>query len=200
MLNDQVRLALEQRRDDEQSSIMRDQARQKLADIVDVEIPDKLSSQQVAYQLENLRMRFMQQGLDTEEIETKIAESREDTQRMATVGIKNMFIQRKVIQQYGITVNEQEVNAQVAKLAGQRGMRPMELHAQLAQTDQLRQLNAQIMENKAVDSMVQQMEVTEISADDWKGMQEGDAKPAKKKTSKKSSKKAGKKTAKKSSY
>ena len=112
--------------------------------------------------------------------------------------IKNMFIQRKVIQQYGITVNEQEVNAQVAKLAGQRGMRPMELHAQLAQTDQLRQLNAQIMENKAVDSMVQQMEVTEISADDWKGMQEGDAKPAKKKTSNKSGKKTAKKTSKKS--
>ena len=199
VLNDQVRLALEQRRDDEQATILRDQARQALAELVDVEIPEKLSSQQVAYQLENLRMRFMQQGLDTEEIETKIAEAREDTQRMATVGIKNMFIQRKVIQQYGISVNEQEVNAQVAKLAAQRGMRPMELHAQLAQTDQLRQLNAQIMENKAVDSMVQQMDVTEISADDWKAIQEGDAKPAKKKTAKKSSKKAGKKTAKKSS-
>ena len=33
---------------------------------------------------------------------------------MATVGIKNMFIQRKVIKQYGIQVNEQEINAQIA--------------------------------------------------------------------------------------
>jgi len=202
VLNDQVKLALEQRRDDEQATAMRDQARKQLAEIVDVEIPEKLSSHQVAYQLENLRMQFMQQGLDTEEIETKIAEAREDTQRMATVGIKNMFIQRKVIKQYGITVNEQEVNAQVAKLASQRGMRPMELHAQLAQSDQLRQLNAQIMENKAVDSMVQQMNITEINAEEWMAMQSDEAKtPAKKKTAKKTSKKASgsKKTAKKTS-
>ncbi len=200
VLNDQVKLALEQRRDDEQATAMRDQARKQLAEIVDVEIPEKLSSHQVAYQLESLRMQFMQQGLDTEEIETKIAESREDTERMATVGIKNMFIQRKVIKQYGITVNEQEVNAQVAKLASQRGMRPMELHAQLAQSDQLRQLNAQIMENKAVDSMVQQMNITEVNAEEWMAMQSGETKtPSKKKTTKKTTKKTSKKTSKKAS-
>ncbi len=195
VLNDQIKLAMEQRRDEEQATILRDQARMKLAEELDIEIPEKLSSYQVANQLESLRMRFMQQGLEADEVETKVAEAREDTERMATVGIKNMFIQRKVIKQYGIQVNEQEINAQIATLAAQRGVRPMEMHAHLAQTDQLRQLGAQIIENKAVDAMVQQMNVVEVSAEDWQNEASGSATTSKKKTTKKKTTK--KKTAKK---
>ena len=194
VLNDQVRLALEQRRDEEQSTILRDQARMELAKIVDVEIPEKLSSYQVANQLESLRMKLMQQGMEADEIETRVAETRDDTEMMATVGIKNMFIQRRIIKQYELQVTEQELNAQVARLAAQRGVRPMELHAHLTQTDQMRQLGAQIIENKAVDAMVQQMKVVEISAEEWEALNSGgSATPSKKKTKKKKSTK--KKTA-----
>ena len=190
VLNDQIRLALEQRRDEEQSTILRDQARMELAKLVDVEIPEKLSSYQVANQLESLRMKLMQQGLEADEIETRVAETRDDTEMMATVGIKNMFIQRRIIKQYELQITEQELNAQVARLAAQRGVRPMELHAHLTQTDQMRQLGAQIIENKAVDAMVQQMKIVEVSAEEWEALNSGGgASPAKKKTKKKSTKK-----------
>ena len=216
VLNEQVRLALEQRRDDEQATLLRDQARVELAALVDVEIPEKLSSYQVANQLESLRMKFMQQGLEADEVETKVAEARDDTEMMATVGIKNMFLQRRIIKQYSLQITEQELNAHVAKLAAQRGVRPMELHAHLSQTDQLRQLGAQIIENKAIDAMVQQMKIVDISAEEWEASNTGDVvqaakkKTAKKKTAKKTSastdskkkkttKKSSKKTTKKSS-
>ena len=72
VLNDQIKLAMEQRRDEEQATILRDQARMKLAEELDIEIPEAFELQ-VANQLESLRMRFMQQGLEADEVETKVA-------------------------------------------------------------------------------------------------------------------------------
>ena len=110
---------------------------------------------------------------------------------MADNGIKLMFLHQRLIKQYNLTVNEQEVNQQIVKLAMQRGVRPDELRANLVQNNQIQQIGTHIVENKAADAMAQQMKIVDMDADEWKKRNEDGAgsgskkKTTKKKTSKK---------------
>ncbi|MDG2201067.1 MAG: trigger factor [Phycisphaerales bacterium] len=202
VLREQVQLALEQRRDEEQSIVLRDQAREKVVEQMTVPIPENLSAAQVSNHLDRVRLGLLERGEDEQAIETKVAEAREDTEKMANDGIKLMFLHQRLIKQYNINVNEQEVNQQIVKLAMNRGVRPDELRSRLAQNNQLGQIGTQLLENKAADAMAQQMKIVDMDAEQWKKLQ-GDMAPAadgkttKKKTASKkksSSKKTKKKT------
>ena len=201
VLREQIQLALEQRRDEEQSIVLRDQAREKVIEQMDVPIPEKLSAAQVSNHLDRVRLGLLERGEDEQTIETQVAEAREDTERMADNGIKLMFLHQRLIKQYNLTVNEQEVNQQIVKLAMQRGVRPDELRANLVQNNQIQQIGTHIVENKAADAMAQQMKIVDMDAEEWKKRNDdatGGASNSKKKSTKKKSvakkKTAGKKT------
>ena len=62
-LREQMRLALQHQRDQEQASAMREQVSRYLLDAVDIELPEKLSSIQSARTLEGERIEMMERGM-----------------------------------------------------------------------------------------------------------------------------------------
>ena len=71
-------------------------------------------------------------------------------------------IMGKLAEQFGIEVNEEEVNARIAAIAAQYGRRPEKLKSQMSASGQLEQLYLQIRDGKVVDKLVEMGEVSEV--------------------------------------
>jgi trigger factor len=214
ILREQIKLALEQRRDEEQRSAMREQVCANLIESVDFELPAKLSDAQASRMLERQRLELMYRGgLSVDEVETRLAEMRAETQEQSRRRLKLSFLLHRLAENFGVEVSDQEINGRIAAIAAQRGMRPEKLRSDLLQSGGIGFIAQQIREHKAADRVIDQAKVVEVSAEEWNELvfaqraeQKGTAAGAKsatgskKKTTKKTTKKktTKKKTAKKS--
>jgi trigger factor len=198
ILREQIKLALEQRRDEEQAAAMREQIADYLVENIDFPLPEQLSANQAQRMLERYRVEMLYKGMSVEEVEEQLAEMRSESEVRARERLKLMFVMHKLAEKFEISVNDQEINGRIAAIAAQRGVRPEQLRAEFAQSGQLNQVASQIREHKTADRIIQNAEVTEVSADEWRNLVEGKRAEAVKKktkkkttTKKKSTKKAG---------
>lgn len=196
ILREQIKLALEHRRDDEQSQAMRDQAIETLSDMVEFDLPEKLSAAQATRNLEQRRMELLYRGLSAEEVEKHLAEAREANEEQSRESLKRFFLLHKLGEHFNIEVSEQEVNGRIAAIAAQRNVRPEKLRTELAQSGRLGEVARMIRDQKAADRVLQQVKKTEISAEEWnklyKDKQQGAAGGKKKPKAKAAAKSAAK--------
>lgn len=167
VLREQVTFALEQRRDQEQAQVMRQQVLDHLTNAVDFELPEKLSSAQAARVVRQRELELLYEGLSQEEIETRLAEFRAESESIARNRLKLFFVLHKLAEQFGIEVTEQEINGRIAQIAVQRGVRPEVLRNELARDGRVSEIAMQIRDQKVADRIVGQAKVQEISAEEW---------------------------------
>jgi trigger factor len=169
-LRDQIRMALSQRRDQEQLSAMREQVQEHLLKAVDFELPEKLSSAQLARNLERIRMELLARGVMPEDVETRLAELRSESEEATRRRLKLMFILHRLAEKFSIEVSDAEVNGVIAAMASQRGERPAKLRAELVQANRMGDLVLQIRESRAVDRVLATAKTVDVSAEDWNAM------------------------------
>ena len=207
-LKEQLQMALERRRDQDQASVLRRQATEEIASRIDMELPEKTTAMQAERDLQRLRTELQTSGImSLEEVEAEVAKVRSGTAEESKNRLKIFFILSKLAEHFHVTVNDLEINARIAEIALQNGVRPDEMRKTLESQGQLPQIEAVVREDKAADQLVAACSVKDVPVDEWKEMHEGRRKPpSKKKSSKKTSsknkaakKKTTKKTAKKSS-
>jgi trigger factor len=167
MLREQIKLALEHRRDEEQASAMREQAIEQLAEKVNFVVPEKLSAQQATRNLEAYRLEMLSQGKTPEEVEERLAEVRSESEEATRERLKRFFLLHRLGEHFKIEVSEQEVNGRIAAIAAQRGLRPEKVRTELAQSGRLSEVARMVRDQKACDRLVQQAKKTEVSADEW---------------------------------
>jgi trigger factor len=167
VLREQIRLALEQRRNEEQANVMREQACQKLADQVEIELPEKLTESQSRRQLERYRMRLQGEGMALEEIEKLVAEARAMSETDARSQLKMFFLLQRIAEHFKVEVSEQEINSRIALMAAQRGMRPDKLKNELIQANRLTEFASQIRDQKAADRLVAQSAIKDVTVEAW---------------------------------
>jgi trigger factor len=198
MLNEQIKLALEQRRDQDQAAVLRQQATTEISSRVEMELPEKTSAMQADRDLQRLRTQLQSSGkMSMEEVEAEVAKVRAGTADESKKRLKSFFILTKLAEHFHVTVNDMEVNTRVAELAMQNGKRPEEMRTALAKQGQLQQIEAVVREEKAADQLVAACTITEMPVEEWQALQDGGApkKITKKTTKKKTTKKTAKKTA-----
>jgi len=199
-LKEQVRLALEQRRDKDQAAVLRRQATDEIANRVEMELPEKASAMQADRDLQRLRTGLQSSGrLTMEEVEAEVAKVRGGSLEESRKRLKSYFILTKLAEHFHVTVSDMEVNARIAEIAMQNGTRPEEMRNKLAQQGQLQQINAVVQEEKAADQLVAACTVTDMAVDEWQAQEADQKKPIKKTQKKKTAKKSAseKKTSKK---
>ena len=193
VLQEQIRLALEQRRDEEQASVLRQQALEKINEAIDIELPEKYSTQQIQRELDRMRQQMMTGGeMTPDEVEIKLAELRNEAEVGMRERTKSFFILQRLAMEFEIHVNESEINTRIADIAMQRGLRPDHVRSELAKAGQLPTIGGQVRDDKAADAVVAKMTIKEMPAEEWNAMHAdgGSSKPAaKKKTSKKTTSK-----------
>lgn len=174
-LKDRLRTMLQERAQQEQQTDLRQQATDQLADKVDLELPEGLTSRQTERALYRRRMELMYQGLSEEEVEQQVAEMRSASEDEARRQLKIFFILDKAAKELEIEVNEGEINGQIAMMAMRQGRRPEKLRQEMHQRGELEQLYMQIREQKTLDAILQKAKVTEAAADQPGEPAEGEA-------------------------
>ncbi|MCP3902511.1 MAG: trigger factor [Planctomycetes bacterium] len=173
ILREQIRVALEQRRDEEQQAAMREQVYEYLLGTVDFELPEKLSANQASRMLERQRMELLYRGgISADEVETMLAEMRSETETESRQRLKLSFLLHRLAEHFEVTVSDQEVNGRIASIAAQRGLRPEKLRTDLLQSGAIGQIATQVREHKTADRIIERAETTEITADEWNAMAE----------------------------
>ena len=178
---------------------MREQVYKHLLDVVDMELPEKLSASRAARTLEGQRLRMLERGLSPDEVERALAEIREDSEAQSQNRLKHFFLSRRLGEHFKVDVTEQEVNGRIAMIAAEHGQRPDQLRAELARTGRINEVTRMVFEQKAADRVIAKAKIQEITAEDWNTMLaagQGDAGETKTTTSKKKTpkKKTSKKT------
>jgi trigger factor len=146
----------------ETKGAMAQQVYRYLLSNTNLELPAKLSQRQMANVLRRRATELMQRGTPEAEIVQQIDALRISSAQQAAVDLRLFFIMGKLAEQFGIEVNEEEVNARIAAIAAQYGRRPEKLRSQMNASGQLEQLFLQIRDGKVVDKLVEMGEVTEV--------------------------------------
>jgi trigger factor len=173
-LREQMRLALQHQRDQEQADAMRKQVHGFLLKSVEMELPAKLTAAQAARTLEDNRLHLLEQGLTVDEVDGKLAELRGASEAQSRSSLKLFFLLHRLAEHFKVEVSEQEVNGRVAMIAVQHGQRPDQLRAELARAGRLGEVARLIRHQKAADRVVGKAAISEIPAEEWnKRVQEG---------------------------
>ena len=149
----------------EQQSTMRHQIAANLIDAIKMELPEGVTEQQAARNVQRRRFELMHQGVAEAEIEGHLAELRAASQTSAVRELKMFFILARIAETHDIKINEDEVKGHIAQMAMERGVRPDELQKELIQTNQLGLIVQQLREHKALDVVLQNADVKELDAD-----------------------------------
>lgn len=176
-LRQQVRERLEAQAESKQKQAMASQVVETLLDKVDIELPEDLSDRQAGRILQRHASEMMMSGVQQEEIEQKLAELRAASKETAQKELKTLFILDAVANKLDVEVDDQAVNGRVVQIAMQQGQRPQKVRDEMAHNGQLQQLYVQMREEKAIEKIIEQAKVNEISEADWNKKQGDEDKP-----------------------
>jgi trigger factor len=176
IFREQVKDALEQRRDGEQRAAMREQVAEHLTATIDIPLPTKLSEAQVSRSLEQQRMELLSRGLEPTAVENRLAEMRSKSEADARNRLKLFFIMARLAEHFGVQVTEQELNGRVAMMAAQQNMRPEQMRQQIEKSGRMNEVISMIRDAKVSDRIIGQAKVAEIAADEWNKLVEARAK------------------------
>ena len=175
LFREQVKDALEQRRDGEQRQAMREQVAEQLTKMVDFPLPTKLSEAQVSRTLEQQRMEMLSRGLEPATVENRLAELRSKSESEAKNRLKLFFIMARLAEHFGVQVTEQELNGRLAMMASQQNVRPEQMRQEIEKSGRMGEVISMIRDSKVSDRIISQAKVGEIPADEWNKLVEAKA-------------------------
>ena len=178
IFREQVKDALEQRRDGEQRQAMREQIAEQLTAKIDFPLPAKISEAQIARTLEQQRMELLSRGLEASAVENRLAELRSKSEADARTRLKLFFIMARLAEHFGVQVTEQELNGRIAMMASQQNMRPEQMRAEIEKSGRGGELISLIRDAKVSDRIISQAKITDIPAEEWNKIVEAKAKTA----------------------
>jgi len=119
-----------------------------------------------------------------EEIDRNLQQLQSAAAEQAAGDLKLSFILAKVAEAEGLEIDEGEVNARVAQIGRQQNRRPERVRTELANEGRLEQLAASMLEEKAIEKVLESAKVVDVGeADEEKPA--GKAKPTKARTASK---------------
>ncbi|MDP7636619.1 MAG: trigger factor [Phycisphaerae bacterium] len=192
-----VRNRMELRLASETKRHMREQVSQFLLDNTDFDLPEGAAARHSEQVLQRRYVDLMRQGVPRERIDENLTRLQAAADEQAKRELRLQFILDKVAEARNIEVTEEDINSVIASMAGQYERRPERLRQELASAGTLEQLRMSMREDAALDKLLEQAEVVEVSPAEAEGQPDKDAKDQKskaRKTAKKSAKKTVKKT------
>ena len=163
-LRERLRTMLEQRNEQTQQADMHKQVTEQLVDAVQLDLPEGLKGRQIERALQRQQMELLYSGAQPDEVEQKLAESRSEGEAAAVRQLKTFFVLDKAAKQLEIEVQENEINGRIAMMAMQQQRRPEKLRSEMRQRGELEQLYLSIREQKTLDKIIEQAQVTEVEA------------------------------------
>lgn len=166
-LREVLTLRLNQRALLEQQNAMRQQVATFLLDNVEMTLPERLTADQAARNLERRRMELMYRGVDEAKIEERIAELRAASNRLAQRELKLFFILGQIANKLDVQLTEDEINGRIIQMAQDRGVAPAQLREQLIQRNQINAIAQQVREHKTLDAILASAKINEVPVEEY---------------------------------
>ncbi|MBN1341172.1 MAG: trigger factor [Phycisphaerae bacterium] len=186
-LKNMIKAESESRIDQEIQRGMRAQIRQYLAEKTELEIPAGLSGRQTERVVQRRMVELQRQGVPETEIEKNLDELRTTAKEQVAGEIRMFFILEKLGEEFGVDVTEDELNGQIAQIAQASNRRFDRVRDELVQRNGLQSLYISIRDEKCIDRLLQDAEITEVTPDEAE--EAAESKKPKKKTKKATKKK-----------
>lgn len=151
------------RSESEAQQAMRTQLRESLAELVtDMPLPEGLVKRYTARTLQRTMVQMMQYGLPQEKVAEMMAEMQVEAEKQAKNDLRLSFLLNKVAEANDIDVSEDEVNMQISQMAMQYQRRPEKMKAELAADGTMEVLADSIREDKALNKILEDADVTDV--------------------------------------
>jgi len=165
-VREQISTMLEQQVKQEQQTKMRDQVREYLTSTVELELPEGLTGRQIERQLQRQRMEMMYRGTSEQDVESRMAELRSESEDEARTQLKEFFILDKAAKDLDIEVAQNEINGRISMMAMQRGRRPEKMRQEMHRSGELENLYLSIREQKTLDAIIEKANVRDVEPSD----------------------------------
>jgi trigger factor len=167
-LRQMIRQEMEARRHHLAQAKMRAGVREYLLGKTELDVPAGLSQRQSDRALARTMIEMYQMGIPQEEIEKRMDGVRASAADEAIRELKLFFIMSKIADDLEVSVSEEEINGAIAMIAQRRGRRFDRVRDELNRSGGLENLYVQIRDEKIMDRLIQNAEITETGIGDHK--------------------------------
>jgi trigger factor len=158
---------LRQRLGDYQYQLAQQQVRslvlERFVEAADLEAPERLVDDEVKHRMEHVEQDLASAGITLEQYAEQTGstelEVRSDIRTQAAMSVKAELLLEEVVRKADIKVDDDDLGREIAYLSAQSNTEPGELAKQLASSGRLRGVVADIMRRKALDHVVEQVNV-----------------------------------------
>ncbi|MFO0965790.1 MAG: trigger factor [Gemmataceae bacterium] len=169
-LREQVRLLLERRLEYQQRQSAREQVLSHIAASATWDLPRDMLMRQARKSLARRVMEMQEAGLSEEEINARSRLLQQDVLRSTELALKEHFVLQKIAEVEKIEVDDEEIDAEVDRLADQTNDSARRVRARLEKEDLLETMAAQLIERKALDLILSSAEYEETQLEPEGGM------------------------------
>ena len=153
--------AIKRSADQEIRRDMRQQLSSYLLANTQFDLPEGMAARHAQRVLQRRYVDLLERGFSQEKIEEHLTELKAASDEQAVTDLKIQFITGKIAVEQEIEVSEEEVNSRIASIAASQKRRPERLRQELQQDGALTQLQAMLVEEKVMDGMLKQADITE---------------------------------------
>jgi trigger factor len=170
-LRELVGVALRRRLEHEQRRSAREQVMQHIQSAANWQLPEDLLRRQARKALARRAMEMRGDGIAEEEINSRLRLMQQDVLRSTEAALKEHFVLQKIAEVEKIEVGEDDLHAEIDRLAAQTGESPRRIRARLERDDLVDTLAAEMVERKALDLILDSAAYEDVPL-------EGEAQPA----------------------
>jgi trigger factor len=150
---------------EEDGEVAEREARQRLVEALLERNPfdaaPSMVTREVQAQVDMFKRQLQQQGLTMRQLGTNEQQMAENMRPQATFNVKAFLLLEAIRKAEGIEVPEEEIEAEIKQMAEAQGQNPARLRATMEKNQQLLLLRAQMREERVLDFLMGQSEVTE---------------------------------------
>jgi trigger factor len=161
-LRELLRLSLERRLEYEQRQSAREQVLELLAGQTSWELPEDMLQRQARKSLARRVMEMREAGIGEEEIQARQRILQRDVLASTAKSLKEHFVLQKIAEQEKLEIDNDDINAEIERLADQYNESPRRVRAQMEKEDLLETLAGQLLERKALDLVLATAEYEKV--------------------------------------
>ena len=157
-----LREQMEERVAQDVQNQMRRQVSEFLAANTQFDVPAKMTARQERQVVNRRAMDLLMRGMPEAQVKASIDRIRQGADEAAKKELRTFFILNKAAEDLGVTVEEAEINGQIAALALEREERPAAIKAKMQKDGSLQNLYLATRERKTLDALLEQAKVEEF--------------------------------------
>ncbi|RMF92639.1 MAG: trigger factor [Planctomycetota bacterium] len=143
---------------------LREQLTEALLQGADWELPPSLLRRQAEREVYRRALELQSSGYSAEEVRSYINAMRQRISEEVASSLREHFILERLAEEFGIEVTEQDYQVAILQLAMQQNQPPRRIRAQLEREGQMDILHNQIVEEKVIQKLLEEVTIEEVEA------------------------------------